>query len=272
MKRIIFAFLSVVLMQTGCHDGDGRGDQSYIDPVSLAAGIYVPSNFKPMGEAALIGNTEAIISPSGEAWLIMQDGPWFDDVLPQTFPFQVSGPFEINGESLSASMRVYPDGQLDPLPLEATGSFIQGDYVFADYTWGSESGQFQLTYSDLNNGSPGLDKLEGIWSVTWGFAIGDGTSFQNLVVTLTIYSDGTAFGSDTSGCTYSGAFSVIGPEYNFYDLELELSSCGERDGIYEGLAFIGPAPLPELSWRTLHFGTSSPDRSFSARLAGPPYP
>jgi len=253
---------------------DGHDDWSYIEHVSPAAGIYTPSTFAPSGEPALIGNAEAIISPTGEAWLIMQDGPWFDEVIPQTIPFQVSGPIEVRGDKVSATMRVYPDGQQDALPLVANGSIVRKEYLSAEYIWGNDSGTFQLNYSELNQGSPGLDQLEGIWSVTWGipFVDGDGVSFQSLVVTITIYSDGTAFGSDTSGCTYSGAFSVIGPEYNFYDLELELSSCGERDGIYEGLAFIGPAPLPELSWRMLHLGTSSHDRSFNARLAGPPYP
>jgi len=270
LKHRFLGLLSAGLMLISC--SDGHDDRPHTDPVSPAVGIYVPSNFKPIGEAVLLRNTEAIISPSGEAWLIMQDGPWFDDVIPQTIPFQVSGPLEIKDGSVSASMRIYPDGQQDSLPLVATGSFIQGDYVFADYTWGSESGQFHLTYSDLNDGSPGLDQLEGIWSITMGFLTGNGTSFQNLVVTLTIYSDGTAFGSDTSGCTYSGIFSVIGPEYNFYDLELELSSCGERDGAYQGLAFIGPCCGPEPRGRMLRFGTSSEDRSFNARLFGSPYP
>jgi len=240
---------------------------------SPAAGIYVPSTFGIQGEATLIGNTEAIISPTGEAWLIMQDGPWFDEVITQTMPFQVSGPINIQDGEVNASMRIFPGGQVDASPLVARGSFVQYEYIFAEYTWDDQVGQFQLGYSDLNDGSPSLDQLEGVWSVTMGFVLGgDGISFENLVVTLTVYSDGSAFGSDTTGCTYNGLFSVIGPKYNFYDLELELSSCGERDGLYEGLAFIGPAPLPELSWRTMHFGTSSYDRSFNAWLAGPPYP
>ena len=261
----------ILLLLSGCSDGSDRRATNQIE--SPAAGIYVPSTFGIRGEPALIGNTDAIVSPTGEAWLIMQDGPWFDEVITQTMPFQVSGPINIQGEDVNASMRIFPDGMVDSSPLVAKGSFVQSEYIFAEYTWDDQVGQFQLTYSDLNDGSPGLDQLEGVWSVTWGIAVGgDGTSFENLVVTLTIYSDGSAFGSDTTGCTYNGLFSVIGPEYNFYDLELELSSCGQRDGLYEGLAFIGPAPLPELTWRMLYFGTSSHDRSFNARLAGPPYP
>jgi len=271
LKHYFISSLSVGLMLTGCFDSNNQRPR--VNPASPAAGIYVPSTFGIRGEPTLIGNTHAIVSPTGEAWLIMQDGPWFDEVITQTMPFQVSGPINVQGEDVNASMRIFPDGQVDSSPLVAKGSFVQSEYIFAEYTWDDQVGQFQLTYSDLNDGSPGLDQLEGVWSVTWGIAVGgDGTSFESLVVTMTIYSDGSAFGSDTTGCTYNGLFSVIGPKYNFYDLELELSSCGQRDGLYEGLAFIGPAPLPELTWRMLHFGTSSRDRSFNARLAGPPYP
>ncbi len=270
LKCGFLGLLSAGLMLTGC--SDGHDDRLQMDQISPAAGIYVPSTFQPLGEPVIIGNTEAIISPTGEARLIMQDGPWFDDVIPQSIPFQVSGPLEIDGVSVNASMRVYPDGKLDPLPLIAEGSIVPGEQISAEYTWGDKTGAFWLSYSDLNNGSPGLDQLEGIWSVTWGFAIGgDGTSFQNLVVTLTIYSDGTAFGSDTSGCTYSGLFSVIGPEHNFYDLELELSSCSERDGIYQGLAFIYPCCGSEPRGRLLRFGTTNDSRSFNASLFGPNY-
>jgi len=63
---------------------------------------------------------------------------------------------------------------------------MQGDYVCADYIWGAESGQIQLNYSYLNDGSPGLDQLEGIWSVTMGLPTGNGTTLQNLGINLTI--------------------------------------------------------------------------------------
>ena len=274
--RIFQIVLALLLLKTamvtsGCSDGSDQRKAKQMD--SPLAGIYVPSSFGIQGRPTLIGNTMAIISPTGEAWLIMLDGPWFDDVIPQSPPFLVTGPLNIQGEQVNASMRIFPDGQADSSPLIAKGNFVEQEYVYADYTWDDQVGQFQLTYSDLNDGSPSLDQLEGIWSVTIGFASGsDAFSFENLVVTLTIYSDGSAFGSDSTGCTYSGLFSIIGPQHNFYDLELELSSCGARDGIYQGLAFIGPAPVPEFNWRMLHFGTSSDDRSFNARLAGPPYP
>lgn len=274
--RIFQLVLALLLLKTavvisGCSDGSDRRIPIQTD--SSLAGIYVPSTFGIRGEPAIIGNTMAIVSPKGEAWLIMQYGPFFDDVIPQSPPFLVTGPLNSQGDKVNGSMRIFPDGQEDSSPLIANGNFVQQEYIFANYTWGDQVGQFQLTYSDLNDGSPSLDQLEGIWSVTIGFASGsDAFSFENLVVTLTIYSDGSAFGSDSTGCTYSGLFSIIGPHHNFYDLELELSSCGARDGIYQGLAFIGPAPVPEFNWRMLHFGTSSDDRSFNALLSGPPYP
>ena len=81
-----------------------------MEPDSPAAGIYTPSTFKPSGEAVIIGNSEAIVSPQGEAYLMMHDGPWFDRVIPQSIPFQVSGDTEVEGERFNApSLRVYPD-------------------------------------------------------------------------------------------------------------------------------------------------------------------
>jgi hypothetical protein len=241
-----------------------------MEPDSPAAGIYTPSTFKPSGEAVIIGNSEAIVSPQGQAYLMMHDGPWFDKVIPQSIPFQVSGDTEVEGERFNApSLRVYPDGQLDSAPLLAEGVFVPKNYISAAYTWGEEAGDFYLNYSELNRGIPGMDNLEGLWGIVIGFASDDSSSFQNLVVTLTIYSDGSAFGSDTSGCTYSGQFSVVGIQYNFYNLALELSSCGERDGQYDGLAFVGPCCGSEPSGQLLRFGTSNEDRSFNARFFGP---
>ena len=265
-KNVNIVSLMQLVPLFGC--SDASDDWSTLEPDSPAAGIYVPSTFKPKGEAVLIGNTEAIVSPEGHAWLIMMDGPWLDEVIPQTIPFQVSGPLTISPESVTASMRVYPDGKLDAFPLSATGSFVPYDSISAEYTWGDESGDFFLRYSDLNEGTPGLEKLEGLWGVVMGFVT---PGFPNIEVTLTIYSDGTAFGSDTTGCTYSGNFSIIGPQYNFYNLDLELSSCGQRDGLYSGLAFIRPCCRPDPAGQAIVIGTSSSDRSFNARLFGPNY-
>jgi 4-amino-4-deoxy-L-arabinose transferase-like glycosyltransferase len=100
--------LFAVLLINGCSDGsDGW---SRMEPDSPAAGIYTPSTFKPSGEAVIIGNSEAIVSPQGQAYLMMHDGPWFDRVIPQSIPFQVSGDTEVEGERFNApSLRVYPD-------------------------------------------------------------------------------------------------------------------------------------------------------------------
>jgi len=201
----------------------------------------------------------------------MLDGPWFDEAIPLSIPYQVSGAIKVEGDTFVApSLRIYPDGQQDSDPLVAEGVFFQDDYISADYTWGDTQGQFHLRHSELNNEAPGLDKLEGLWGVIIGFA-SPGGSFDNLQVTLTVYADGTAFGSDSTGCTYSGTFSLVGPQYNFYNLELELSSCGARDGDYNGLGFVGPCCGPEPSGQMLRFGTSSTNRSFNARLFGPNY-
>lgn len=271
MRRIVFVFLSVVLVLAGCNDHD----RSDLDKDSPAAGIYSAregSTFFPQSAGpVVVGNVDAIIGPTGEAWLIMRDGPWSDGVIPQALPFQVSGPVGVNDDKFNASLNIYPDGKIDPLALIAEGTIVPRVKISTEYTWGNEVGSFWLNYSELNQGVPGMDKLEGIWSVTYA-DLDLGGIPTVFVVTITVYADGTAFGSDTSGCTYSGTFTIPNPQYNMYGLLLELTSCGSRDGDYEGLAYIGPAPLPELSWRTLYFGTSSNERSFNARLAGPRYP
>ena len=267
-QRFVPCCVTLVLALHGC--SDGSDDWSALEPDSPAAGIYTPSTFKPSGEAVIIGNTAAVISPSGELYLFANDGPWFDEVIPLSIPYQVSGPIEIEGDKFVApSLRVYPDGQLDSAPLVAEGVFVQDDYISADYTWGDTQGQFHLRHSELNSETPGLGKLEGLWGIVIGFVSPDGSSFDNLMVTLTVYADGTAFGSDSTGCTYSGIFSLVGPQYNFYNLDLELSSCGARDGEYSGPAFVRPCCGPDPSGQALVFSTSNPDRSFNAGLFGP---
>ena len=47
---------------------------------------------------------------------MMHDGTWFDEVIPQSIPFQVSGDTEVEGARFNAaSLRVYPDCQYDGL-------------------------------------------------------------------------------------------------------------------------------------------------------------
>ncbi len=266
-KRIAHICLLSVLAIFGCSDGsDRRADTEFVSP---AAGIYAPGTYKPTGVGVIMGNAEALVSPAGELWLLMGDGPWFDDVPPAEFPYLISGPITIDGNNVSApSLRVFPDGRVDPAAMTAVGEFVENEYLSATYSWGDQTGDFVLSYSDLNEGIPALETLANVWSVTIGFVSGGGSSFNNLVVTLTVYDDGTAFGSDTSGCTFSGDFALISPEHNFYDVDLELSSCGERDGSYEGLAFIRNCCGSEPTGRVLSVATANESRSFSMRLFG----
>ena len=62
--------------------------------------------------------------------------------------------------------------------------------------------------------------------------------FGNPIGSITIDSEGRMDAQDAAGCLYSGDVSIINPSYNAYNLTITVSSCGQLDGAYSGLAVV----------------------------------
>lgn len=99
-------------------------------------------------------------------------------------------------------------------------------------TWNSvsgDSGCFELGHYGgwLYEDESSLEPLAQVWH-------GDPT--------LTVDQDGRFFGQGT--CTWSGEFALIDTRYNMYELNADLSDCGNA-GSYHGLAYRGYVFVPE---------------------------
>lgn len=51
-----------------------------------------------------------------------------------------------------------------------------------------------------------------------------------ITTSVTVASDGTITGSDTTGCVINGTASIPDPQYNVFDIEVTASNCGEISG------------------------------------------
>ncbi|MGQ0428742.1 MAG: hypothetical protein ACT4UQ_02260 [Gammaproteobacteria bacterium] len=57
-------------------------------------------------------------------------------------------------------------------------------------------------------------------------------------LTITIDDTGLVIGSDTNGCRLDGRASIRNPAINGYDVVLDVSACGDRNGRYAGVAAV----------------------------------
>ncbi|MDW3094096.1 MAG: hypothetical protein R8G33_00315 [Gammaproteobacteria bacterium] len=93
---------------------------------------------------------------------------------------------------------------------------------------GGDTGRLQLSYSDLYEQPSSLELLEGEWSFT---------DRDNLEFNFTI-KDGVINGADSDDCKYLGNVSLINPQYNAYEVILNISNCASVNGEYHGLSYI----------------------------------
>jgi hypothetical protein len=102
-----------------------------------------------------------------------------------------------------------------------------------DYSGTNDEGRFNLVYSSLYEQTSSLEHAAGVWTFTEASLTG-----PLYIVTLTIDGDGQIFGSDTTGCVFSGELGTIETEFNTYAASMTLTSCGTFDGDYTGLAHL----------------------------------
>lgn len=82
--------------------------------------------------------------------------------------------------------------------------------------------------------SSSLDKLTGYWLSMTG------------PVGLQVAADGSIDGDEDGSCLYGGSFSIIDATVNVYRMSLIVTSCGDWDGTYTGLATVlDPAVIGE---------------------------
>jgi hypothetical protein len=89
---------------------------------------------------------------------------------------------------------------------------------------GNEVSSFNLIMSENSTDGASLD-----------IVMGNYTSVEKAT-SIAIDADGFISGSDTDGCQYHGSLSIPDVSVNTYKITYELTSCGDLNGNYSGLA------------------------------------
>jgi len=99
---------------------------------------------------------------------------------------------------------------------------------------GGDIGAINLDYNPLYERKPELAELDGHWL----FIDRDGLETKMSI------SNGQIVGVDSDGCGYQGTLAIINPQYNLFDVVLNVSSCDSVNGEYIGLAYFEPGKKP----------------------------
>ena len=153
---------------------------------------------------------------------------------------QFVGTFDASGTSLSGSgVGIAPVGStwLDDsttIDIAFTGTISERVSMSGNWSGGTgETGTFSFAYDGIYERGSSLSTVAGSWVSL--------DEFNNPVGSITIDAEGRMDAQDAAGCLYSGDVSIINPSYNAYNLSLTVTSCGEFNGAYSGLAVVADA-------------------------------
>jgi len=221
----LFVILAATHLVTSCDGalwiGDSVRNQS---PAGIYTGIFRSTVTMPAPNRMATGG----ISEESQVHLMIQDA--FS---------QFAGLVSVDGDKLAGTLTEYLGARARFFGFDGVrsitlvGTVAERNSVYGDYS-GEDDGFFSLDYSARYERASSLDQTSGIW--TFDMSSASGAVYN---VTLDIDPDGQLFGTDTNGCVYSGALSIIDSRYNAYKVIVSMSLCAPVDGEYTGLAYRG---------------------------------
>ena len=157
---------------------------------------------------------------------------------------QFVGTFSADGTSLSGSgVGIAPVGStwLDnstTIDINMSGTISERASMSGNWSGGTgETGTFSFVYDGIYARGSALSTVAGSWVSL--------DELDNPIGSITIDSAGRMDAQDAAGCLYSGDVSIINASYNAYDLDLTVTSCGNFDGVYSGLAVVADTDAPD---------------------------
>ena len=136
------------------------------------------------------------------------------------------GTISVSGTSFTATTTNIQIGGTVFATANLTGTVTTKSTISGTFTSSTGStGSFSVSYDPVTEKGSSLATTDGIWTV-------------GSTTAIAIDSTGALTGSDTTGCVYLGAVSIIDPAVNIYDLSVSVSSCGIYDGTYAGYVVI----------------------------------
>lgn len=188
-------------------------------PVPSTGGVY---------EGTVQGSPAvAIFAENGDGRISTQDGLYYHLTV------------TTQGADVSGSYLAYSSGTAFPNGTRSTTGTMMATLgsTTLSGTLTDQTGLVDalgLNFDTVYNTGSALPNLQGTWSFT-------GAGFS---LTATILPDGTFTGTDSTGCTYSGAFVLIDPNYDTYG-ESHVLTCNGVNVNFNGLAAYFP-PTPSV--------------------------
>jgi hypothetical protein len=137
------------------------------------------------------------------------------------------GSYAVDGYILSADVTIYEIGGTDVGTASFTGVVNSESQIALNYVDSSGgTGSVSLLYDEIYERSSSLAKVAGNYvysTLGYGFPVSISTS-------------GVITGTDTDGCDYQGNISTPDIDFNLYEINLDVSSCGSADGSYSRYA------------------------------------
>lgn len=234
-RSLVMAFTSVALV--GCGGGGGGGSSAPTPaPIvdSAVGGIWEGTTTLTDGTKY---ETAGFITEAGELRFITEDGA------------QQVGTISSTGSVINGEVTEYT-AIADPVSGTFTGTISARNTLSGSVQFGGvTTSTFSFNYDTLYERDSSLAVVSGIYSDT------DGGGYTE---TYTIESDGTITGSDTDGCVFGGAVSILDSNYNMYRVQLTVSNCDDLDGTYTGLGALSDT-------------NGSKNDTFIISLTGPAY-
>ena len=211
MKKLSIIILISLLAACGGGGSDPITEKPVVQPTEkMPIGLWE-------GQLTLISDNSsiavaALIAPDGEVRFITNDGE------------QDTGVFVLDGSTFTGNFKAYDyDGQY------LNSGTVSGDYTSTSITGSSFINDVKVTTFSLNISDQSVNGAS-LSTITGNYATQDGET------SIAIDVDGFISGSDIDGCQYSGSLTIPDASVNVYDMSLVVSSCGQFNGEYNGLA------------------------------------
>jgi hypothetical protein len=210
------------LMVGGCGGGSGgscgSAGSACPPPIVLGPGYYegtLTAQSSSQSTPAV-----AIVAETGNGAMSGQDGTYY------RFNVGFSGTtLSGNYYGLSAGGTQKTTGTIS---AQATSSALTGTFAVGSSTVDS----FQMNLEAVYNQTSALATLMGTWSYT--------DTANGFSLTVTIASNGSFTGTDSSNCAYAGSFGIINPVFDAYS-ETYTRSCNGTTVTFTGFATYLPA-------------------------------
>ncbi|MFD2231322.1 hypothetical protein [Alkalimarinus sediminis] len=210
-NKLVVAIATLTV--TACGGGGGGSAPAATPTVPNAAVGGIWTGITTLTDGTTF-ETAGFITETGELRFITDDGA------------QQVGTITASGNSFTASITEYAEAG-SPATGTVSGTIsarqtLTGSAQFA----GETTSTFEYSYDSIYDRNSSLATIAGIYSDS------DGAGYTE---TYTVDSDGTITGSDTEGCVFGGAISILNANYNMYRVNLTVSNCDTFDGSYTGL-------------------------------------